>query len=351
MKRPSTPEMDPPKETPAVHLSRGSLEVMSGENFEKTLKDLNLLEPLRCAKTIFIKANLCAGGARGPENGTNVSVQTSESLIRLISTINDAATITIGESDSTGLGIAPDKFERLGYDLLEKNHPNVRLIDLSRVSSRAVQNVAGRLNRFLLPQPLLDADFVISLAKIKTHNIVGVTGSLKNHFGSLPEMRKDVHHPFLHQVITDVNSCIKTELSILDGNPAMEGDGPVRGTPKPLHLTILGNNPVATDFVMAQIMGRDPRKIRYLKLAAKRGLGPASPQQIRMSGEPIDLVSTTFRPPPIKIRVVMKISLGVQRLGQQLVDAGHQLHRLSALTDIPRVLAYARKTMQARRGR
>ena len=174
---------------------------MPHASFREALVDLEVLGKLEAASTIFIKANLCAGSARGPETGANISVDTTIALIERLSAINPSATIGIGDSDSTGLGFANKKFANLGFDRISGFRKRVRLVDLSRTPVRRIDQNIGRLRSFALPELLLDADFIISLSKIKTHNIVGVTGSLKNHFGSLPEMRKDVHHPFLDEVI------------------------------------------------------------------------------------------------------------------------------------------------------
>jgi uncharacterized protein (DUF362 family) len=49
-------------------------------------------------------------------------------------------------------------------------------------------NYSG-LKELWLPRSVLDADFVVSMPKVKTHHWAGVTLSLKNMFGIVPGMK------------------------------------------------------------------------------------------------------------------------------------------------------------------
>ncbi len=56
----------------------------------------------------------------------------------------------------------------------------------------------------------------------------------------------------------------KRYLSVVDGIIAMEGNGPVAGTKKPIGVLIAGENPVAVDLVCARLMGFDYQKLPIL---------------------------------------------------------------------------------------
>lgn len=56
--------------------------------------------------------------------------------------------------------------------------------------------------------------------------------------------------------------------ALVDGIIAMEGNGPLRGVPKPCGVIMAGDDPLALDVVAASLMGFDWRKIRLLKGAA-----------------------------------------------------------------------------------
>jgi uncharacterized protein (DUF362 family) len=53
--------------------------------------------------------------------------------------------------------------------------------------------------------------------------------------------------------------------AVVDGIVAMEGNGPLRGTPRPAGVIIGGDDPLALDVVAATLMGFDWRRIRMLK--------------------------------------------------------------------------------------
>jgi uncharacterized protein (DUF362 family)/Pyruvate/2-oxoacid:ferredoxin oxidoreductase delta subunit len=140
---------------------------------------------------------------------------------------------------------------------------------------------AGRtVRKFTLARPFAAADKVISLAKMKTHTFMGVTGAAKNMFGFIVGMRKAQFHlrmqarPEFAAMLADLAQCINPVLSIVDGIVAMEGDGPRNG--KPLHAGVLlaGANCFAVDLVMAEIMGFDPARLPLAALARERGLTP-----------------------------------------------------------------------------
>jgi len=57
---------------------------------------------------------------------------------------------------------------------------------LIKVSTRA--NYTG-LGHLWLPRTVLEADFIVSMPKVKTHHWAGVTLSMKNLFGIVPGMK------------------------------------------------------------------------------------------------------------------------------------------------------------------
>jgi uncharacterized protein (DUF362 family) len=56
----------------------------------------------------------------------------------------------------------------------------------------------------------------------------------------------------------------KRYFSVIDGIQAMEGNGPVAGTPKDAGVIVAGHNPPAVDVVCTRLMGLDYRKIPML---------------------------------------------------------------------------------------
>ncbi|MEM3004269.1 MAG: hypothetical protein QXK96_03120 [Candidatus Bathyarchaeia archaeon] len=79
---------------------------------------------------------------------------------------------------------------------------------------------------------------------------------------------------------------------------ALEGMGPFHGDPVNLGLVVVGDNAAAADAVMSSIMGYDPKKIKHLKLASAKGVGPINLDEIEVVGERIEDVRRKFKKAP-----------------------------------------------------
>ena len=85
---------------------------------------------------------------------------------------------------------------------------------------------------------------------------------------------------------------LKPALTVIDGFVAMEGLGPVNGSPVQMNLIIAGKDVVATDATACRIMGFDPKEVAHIRMANERGLGDID--NIEILGEPIDTVMRKF---------------------------------------------------------
>jgi uncharacterized protein (DUF362 family)/Pyruvate/2-oxoacid:ferredoxin oxidoreductase delta subunit len=144
---------------------------------------------------------------------------------------------------------------------------------------------------YYIAKPVLDADVVISLAKLKTHTLTLMTCAVKNMFGSIPGFRKAAYHKEapkprdFAEVIVDIFSFAKPHLTLVDAVVAMEGDGPSSGDPKYLGLLLASTDAVALDMLAAQIMGFKDGEIDITRVAHQRGLGPKSFEDIQVLGD------------------------------------------------------------------
>jgi uncharacterized protein (DUF362 family) len=158
---------------------------------------------------------------------------------------------------------------------------------------------ASALRGFHFPRQVIEADLIVSMPKMKTHHWVGYTGALKNLYGVIPGIRygwpKNVlHYAGIPESIYDINASLPKTIAIVDGILAMEGDGPIMGSAKPMGLVVIGTNGTAVDATLGRIMGFDPDKIGYLQLAARR-LGPVDESAIDERGERWQNVASPFR--------------------------------------------------------
>lgn len=148
---------------------------------------------------------------------------------------------------------------------------------------------ASALTQIWFPSTVRQADWIVSMPKMKTHHWVGVTLSMKNLYGTIPGIKygwpKNVlHHQGIPQTVFDINATLPSTLAIVDGIECMEGDGPIMGSPKQMGLVAVGPNPTSVDATLSRIMGIDPARVSYLQLAANR-LGRIDVDGIEQRGE------------------------------------------------------------------
>jgi uncharacterized protein (DUF362 family) len=153
--------------------------------------------------------------------------------------------------------------------------------------------------RIKLPLALLSADKYISVPKMKTHALTGVTLGIKNAHGLLLEEQKAMHHGAeLAQKLVDINKARPPDLAVLDATHAMDGAGPLFGDNVDMRLVLASADVVALDAVAASVMGIAPLSIETTRLAHEQGLGSA---KAATAGESIANVRRKFTPGYLKI--------------------------------------------------
>lgn len=150
---------------------------------------------------------------------------------------------------------------------------------------------------------------VIHFPTVKTHGHTTTTGAMKNAFGGLIPKYRHHAHKKIHEVLVDLLS-IQKEIhkgifSVMDGGVCGNGAGPRTMDPFNGNLILASEDQVAIDAVAAKIMGFDPLKIDYIKMAHDTGLGIGDIGQIEISGnlencKNIDFCFETKRSPIIK---------------------------------------------------
>ena len=135
-----------------------------------------------------------------------------------------------------------------------------------------------RVSSFPLITPVLQADFVISVAKLKTHGMTMLSGGVKNLFGCVPGLMKPEFHcrfpkkEDFCEMLVDLCECVHPDLTLVDAVISMEGDGPSGGTPRHTGYLFGATNPYALDCVLAQFIGFEEDEIGTIRAAKKRGL-------------------------------------------------------------------------------
>jgi uncharacterized protein (DUF362 family) len=205
-----------------------------------------------------------------------------------------ARDITIAESSVIGCKTT-DAFDASGYTELAREE-KVELLDLKKAKTLYMGIPNGVIfRRIEIPEVIMKADVIINVPVMKTHDMLPVTLGLKNMKGVIKDKDKKRFHVWgLEQSIIDINKLVLPQLTVIDGTVAMEGLGPVHGTPVNLGVIISSFDTVASDTVASSVMGVDPAKVRYIQLAAQQGLGCADLSRIEVCGASIEQVKRPF---------------------------------------------------------
>jgi uncharacterized protein (DUF362 family) len=216
-------------------------------------------------KNVVIKPNLCYYWDYS--TGQTTDPKFVAALIDVIREKTSSSEISIVESDASAMK-CKHVFGMLGYEKLSKDY-NVKLINLSEDKYDVAQvTVGGQSFDLMVPRTIRSADLRINVPKIKyTMEEIKITCALKNIFGCNPYPRKFRYHPRLGEVIVALNKAMRFDLCIIDGN-IVSGIQPRR-----LGLVMASKDPVAIDTAAAKMAGVNPKRIKYLQLAEKEGLG------------------------------------------------------------------------------
>jgi uncharacterized protein (DUF362 family)/Pyruvate/2-oxoacid:ferredoxin oxidoreductase delta subunit len=234
--------------------------------------------------TVLIKPNLLS--ARPPEDAVCTHPEVVRAAIRLVKKIG--ATPIIGDSPGTFLGTneIDDVYDKAGIKrvAIEEGAELVRF-----EKSRMVKG-------YPIAERVLDASFLLSLPKLKTHVFTVMTGAVKNAFGMVPGLFKSHCHKKSPQpknfakILLDVYEIVTPGLSIMDGIVAMDGEGPSAGCAVKTGLIAAGADGVSLDAVIAEIAGVPPSKNIIVNEARMRKIGEGDIHKIEVLGESIEAV-------------------------------------------------------------
>ncbi len=193
---------------------------------------------------------------------------------------------TLDLAEAAGYFQTVPDFERLFTDL-----------NLDEVAPVRLPRAAHDLRSLYLPKTVLDCDLLVSIPKMKTHHWVGVTLGMKNLFGLVPGgvygwPKNVLHWAGIEESIVAINSAVPRMFTLVDGIEGMEGNGPIQGRRKPAGVLVGGDDRVAVDATCCRIMGIDPARIGYLKMAETQS--QTLEANVRQIGEPIHSVRTQF---------------------------------------------------------
>jgi len=271
-------------------LKRSRVAVLNAHEYSYDL-DQNLATALRLfpidvrSKTVVLKPNLVDFIPGNAINTHPLLVLSAAEAFRRMGAKSVVVAEGPGHQRDTQLVLSQTGYEQSLRD------ERIRFVDLNRdelIRTPLRASYTG-MKELWLPRTVLEADFLVSMPKIKTHHWSGVTLSMKNMFGIVPGARygwpKNIlHWKGIQESILDVCATIPIQFVIADGIVAMEGNGPLSGTARALGKIVLSDDPVAADATCARLMGLHPERVLHIH-EGSRFLGNASPTSIDQVGE------------------------------------------------------------------
>jgi uncharacterized protein (DUF362 family)/Pyruvate/2-oxoacid:ferredoxin oxidoreductase delta subunit len=224
---------------------------------------------------VAVKVNLLRGAA--PEAAVCTHPETLRCVLRALK----AAGATPFVADSPGGLNGPAKVAR-AYKLsgmtdvcLEEHVPIVDIED-----DRTVLMVpSGRLFRsFPLGRAFADADAVIQVGVLKTHQLMRLTGGVKLTYGCIPGLAKAQLHVRAQRredfadMLLDLHLAVRPRFTVIDGIVAMEGQGPSNGKPRALGSLFAAEDCNALDAALADRTAHPRHSVYTLAAAERRGL-------------------------------------------------------------------------------
>jgi uncharacterized protein (DUF362 family) len=197
----------------------------------------------------------------------------------------DVEEIAVGERSGI---VIPTRynFKSSGYrDVIKRHEVRTYYFDESRQVPVRLSKEGRLRDSVYVPKPIAQCDYLINLPKFKAHPWCRVTLSLKNFIGLQDDRHRLVdHNLFLEHKIADLQEVIRPKFIAIDGIIAGQ-KMMLTPTPFPLGAIVMGTNSCAVDTVGCHMVHVNPEDVSHLRLAAERGYGPMSLDEIEVSGD------------------------------------------------------------------
>jgi uncharacterized protein (DUF362 family)/NAD-dependent dihydropyrimidine dehydrogenase PreA subunit len=252
-----------------------------------------LLEPLggmeafvQAGQKVLLKPNLLSG--KTPDR----AVTTHPEIVRAVVTLAQEAGGIVSIGDSPGIG-SPESVARKSGILAIAEETGCPFVPFE--TAVTIHPTGGKFQQFEVAQELLDADVVINLPKLKTHQMMGLTCGVKNMFGAIVGLRKPRLHlqagtdkAFFALMLLELCEALSPALTIVDAIVAMEGEGPGSGDPIHIGALLASSQPLAIDTVATELVGMRPQQVWTQQQAIDTGRPYTNLKQLELCGTPLD---------------------------------------------------------------
>lgn len=235
---------------------------------------------------VLLKPNLL--GPRGAETAITTHPRFIASVARVIRSVHTGRLLV---GDGPAIGTTRMVARTLGLPAL------LAPLDAELVDFAETVPVSGGdgFGAFDLARPLMEADVVVNLPKVKTHGQMGLTLAVKNLFGAFVGFEK----PRLHltcgtdyatfaRMVLETARRVDADLHVADGVVGMEDNGPSSGVPRSLELVAASESGVGLDCALAEILGFAAEELPLQQEARRLGLPGTRLDELDLRGDPLD---------------------------------------------------------------
>ena len=236
-------------------------------------------------------------------------VDTLEGILEFLKSIGKTENTIIAESAANGPTF--DGYKNFGYFRLADKY-GIKLVDLDQepfdkiyvFDEKDFRPHAVRISHLMLDP----GSFIVSVARMKTHDRVFATLSLKNivfgspikdpgfTFSSSRKPRTTSDKSILHGSgfrginynLYAMSGQLHPHLAVIDGFEGMEGNGPNDGTTVDHRVCIAGLDWLAADRVGIELMGIEFANVGYMNFCSQTGMGTTDLSKIEIIGESIN---------------------------------------------------------------
>ena len=210
---------------------------------------------------------------------------------------------------SSKTGNMHDGYELYGFLPLEKEYQGITFVDANRTPH--ARKWIRQWRQYPIPINIITMYFepdkyIISAARLKNHNAVVGTYSLKNVVMGSPVGRYDnissekgkMHggtsdepssgRELSYNMFTLALDGVYPDLAVVDGVFGIEGNGPWDGDEVQQDICVASTDFVACDRICTELMGIDPFYMKYLEWCGNARLGNWNMKNIRVRGAKLE---------------------------------------------------------------
>ena len=260
-------------------------------------------------KTVLLKPNIISDTP--PEKAVTTHPVFLEAAIRLVRE-RGASRILVGDSPGIQIPGFSGKVSGLG-EAAKRN--GAEWVDFTKEKIEIPCPMGKVMKKFTVTKAVEEADLIISLPKLKTHQLMNFTGAMKNTFGLIPSLAKTPFHGrfpacgSFASMLVDLNLAVKPGYALMDAVIGMEGPGPSAGKPRHIGLVLASSNLLALDVAASVIIAYPPEELPLNREALNRGYWLSDFREIEYPG---------LSPDDVRIPDFVKVS--IKRSGSRFLN-------------------------------